>query len=806
MKNLVYILCLALMLNSCIRENLNDGTDSGRIVEMKLRISTRANSSNESIKNVRIIVVNKYGDVKFNESKSVTEETTFKAQSRTGKNDFYVICNETATMTSALNGITKSNDLETLKIQYNSKNDGSSLVMYGEMKNVEVESTAGADDDPDGYTVSYTDDEGNQQTGTELPIAVKRLPVKLSLSFIKSTPDFTVSDISIKVVNLPKYSYLKEGKEYDNEMGAITVSKSKPGELMNDNKAEFVSESLEFKYENNDVIVFDDIYLPEYIIPSAHLEDKNYRTTIIVSGKCTTTDGQAIIGNWQIDLMRATNKLPRNNWYKIAATISGMGAIGLYANIEEVTQHDISVNWKPLDGLVIVSDLESDYDKNINIWNDYNVYFGVLKAYNATTIAYTDILFKYGSVIATRGSNPQIDNKTYTSEFNPTDDIIWKPRNYSPPIFSWVDLPYLEDGRDVPNNTGNISNGLGDPCKLVSLSAEQIERGVVDNELWHMATTEEYEQLIYANDNVTGDSRGYNTFHRLLIPNTHARNESGVLRDDTEGKGEYWSSKGGNAFEFMSDENTASVVSYTSTSLGKGYTVRCVRNTIPQSSMTVGDLAMYYTGGVGSLHIKSNLSYWTASLITKENAGGGEIGSDDNTLQFIGNTFGSKDGNITVNIDYTPKTRKYYIRVTGIGFDGKIHKEIATVTQYAANLSISATFNPALPKFIAGNGWETTVTCNILPNDPERVPIPSDKPRYLWVEVVQGTEYGDIIFDSRKNTENELGIPINPKTYEYNVDIKIPANNNIDARVVYILVKSTDFGWKTFGSIIQGNR
>lgn len=801
MKNIVYILFLALTFHSCVKENLPDDAGSEQEIEMKL-LSTKANGSNETINNARIIVINKYGDVKFNESKIVVAgENEFTAISRVGENDFYVICNETPEMSEALNSLAKIKDLEDFKIGYHSEMNSSSLVMYGEMKKVKIESTG--DEDPTAYIIKYTDADGTEHTGTKLPIAVKRLAVKVSLSFIKETPDFTVSDIRVKVIRLPKYSYLQEGKAYDGEMGTMNIVKSTTGELMNDNSAIFDTQSSDFKFDHEgDVVVVDDIYLPENIVASSHQGDSDYQTAILVSGKCTTTSGQVIIGNWQIDLM-LNNDLPRNNWYKIAATISGMGAIGLYTIIKEVTQHDLSVNWKPQDGLVIVSDLETDYDQNVNIWNNYNVYFGVLKTYNATKQTYTDVLFKYGSVVATRGSDPKVDDGvTYTPVFDAEQDIMWQPRNLSNKITSWADIPYLSSGGNVPDNAGYMENGLGDPCKLVTLSAEQIERGIIDNGLWHMATDEEYEHLIKANDNKQGDTRGFNTFHQLLIPNTRLRDESGVLSDNADGKGEYWSSKGGKAFEFLSNTNAAIIVPYVNTALGKGYSVRCVRNKIPKSTLSVGSTTIDYTGGVEYINIASNLNYWIASLITADNAEEGEKASDDDSLEFLGDTVGSKTGKFKIKLGDTKKDRKFYIRVQGIGLDGVIHKEIATVSQRAGVIRFTNTFTPEIPQNIPRGEWSGKVTYNLYPNDPDRVPIPSDKPCYLWVQVMK--DNNELIFDSRNGTPGNRGVLVDPKIYQYDIDFKIPENTSIDARNIYIYMQSTSFGFKSINSIIQG--
>ena len=84
-----------------------------------------------------------------------------------------------------------------------------------------------------------------------------------------------------------------------------------------------------------------------------------------------------------------------------------LGALGIYAEIVAMEEHDITINWKPIDGLVIVSDKSDDFDfdndtsKNVNVWDDYNVYSGILKTYHSET-GYKDVVFKYGSLIAVK--------------------------------------------------------------------------------------------------------------------------------------------------------------------------------------------------------------------------------------------------------------------------------------------------------------------------------------------------------------------------------------------------------------------
>lgn len=807
MKNIVYILLLGSLLISCAKEHLSADADSGQMVELKLNISTKANVVDDEISNVRIIVVNNHGDVKSNVSAPVVEGSDeYFATSRVGTNDFYVICNETAAMTSALNAITKSSDIEAIKIMYNSEISSYPLVMFGQMKGVEVRSTG--DEDPAAYTVTYTDSEGVVHTATKLPIAVKRLAVKLSLSFIKNTPDFTVSDISVKVVKMPKYSYLTENREYDGDMGALTIIKNSQGELLEDNSVVFDSQTKTFKYDNDNVVTIDDIYIPEYFITAAHKGDVDYQTAIIVSGKCTITGGQTIIGNWRIGLMDATNELPRNSWYKIAATISGMGAIGLYAEIKEVTQYDIPVNWKPIEGLTIVGNRTSDYNsdgtnKNTNIWNDYTAYSGVLKVYHSA-IGYTDILFKYGSVIATRSHASQDG-----SSFDPTQDIAWRPGSFTSLITSWTDIPYSNSG-DILSGQSDVAKGLGDPCKLVALSADQIAEGAVDNKIWHMATPEEYNRLIGARDDVTGNTNGYSAFHSLIIPNTRMRNESGVLAQN-EGKGAYWSSQAGQAFESVSSANTASIVSYSELNLSRGYTVRCVRNTIPESYMRVvnNSSSIDYKGGAATFSIESNLPYWKATLITPENIQEGETlgtGTDYDDLTFVGKDYGRNNDKFIVQLPFYKTGRTFKIRIEGTGYDGRKFKEIVTLTQYNFSWSLSCTsFSPALPDRLPGAGFNFMATIEITPNDP-RIPIPTDKPYYMRITATRQTvgEENEI-FDSADGTDGGLGLLIENGKYKYEIPVKIPASDNIDATTVNLTLYSTLASYSKIISITQNN-
>ena len=77
----------------------------------------------------------------------------------------------------------------------------------------------------------------------------------------------------------------------------------------------------------------------------------------------------------------ANFRLLRNTNYNVYATIKQIGSKGIYVVIEPVKLYNITVNWKPVEGLVIVSDREADFNKNVNVWSDYTAYSGILKVY-----------------------------------------------------------------------------------------------------------------------------------------------------------------------------------------------------------------------------------------------------------------------------------------------------------------------------------------------------------------------------------------------------------------------------------------
>lgn len=467
--------------------------------------------------------------------------------------------------------------------------------------------------------------------------------------------------------------------------------------------------------------------------------------------------------------------LTRNNHYRIYATITGMGAMGLYAEIVAMEEHDITINWKPIDGLVIVSDKASDYDaiadtsRNVNIWNDFSVYSGILKAYHSET-GYKDVLFKYGSLIAVSSPDAGTSFAPPTSA-DALNDVLWHPGSYNPlSIGSWSDIPYQTSDEILADNPAEqVKAGLGDPCKLAGLSETQIKSGIVDNKQWHMATAAENRILITEADKVN-NSYGYPSFHWLLSPHNRYRDTSGMSQGNRS-NGWYWDNDA-TVFKFYGD-TTQNTEIQEGTDRQNAYMVRCVRNEIPESQMKVGTIVSpgyqgTETSGKASFSIISNIPYWTATLVTS----GTDMGTADiNDFSFASvvtpmhETHGSNTQSIPIYVKRKESTssRSFRVKVEGTGLDGQTKSTLLTVSQ--SGYELRATTGLSSLGDILQNGGTYNTTINLTPTD---VAMPVGN---LYLQVVYA--------GTTKCTSNKVETSTN--TYSYPVSITIPGNDSPSA-------------------------
>lgn len=779
---------MLLSLTACNRESRDDAQRpvyAGERLPMSIRLAgVNAVNEDERITSVRVIVFTNQGELVSNDVTAVdaASSVTVTTLVARGSNNFYVFCNENSELADKLSGLTQESLIEELTFQASGVTPP--LPMYGKVMNGLVTAKR------DGTDVKVSVE--GVVTST-LSVQVNRLLAKLNFTAIKNitdaNADFTVEELRIKVYRMPKNTVMKEGQAYTSKVWAENVSLTGTGTLSTNGKYT-ISDKTYTVPAGVDKITFPDIYIPEHIlsVPS----DAEESTYLLIDASCRMKKGnpQLMHSIYMINIGEnppSNHNIKRNNHYDIYATIVGLGAMGIYAEIVSMDMHDIPINWKPVEGLVIVSDKISDYDftndvsKNVNVWNDYSVYSGILKVYHSDT-GYKDVLFKYGSLIAVKNDLTASAPSPFAPPANATNlnDILWYPSSFGNPygkITSWNQVPYVASG-DVPVDNGRVAEALGDPCKLAGLSEEQIrDEGITDNKQWRMATAADYDILMRAADNES-NAYGYKAFHQLLLPNVKSRDASGVLAADKNGAGDYWTANAAKAFGFTSATPAAAVMNVQNTS--QGYTVRCIRTSIPVSDMAVSaNPTISYQGNITTgavFSIVSNIPYWTATLI--EDPADPNIGTATEFADFsfapgatnVKTASGKYSQSIPVYVKRKESTenRTFHLRVTGMGFDGKTESVIVIVTQNGYHFS--AQIKSTMPEIsrttvLPQAGEKVTITIDVTPKD---------------ISVPAGT------FRINANYNNKIiatstTMPSEPDKYIYEgFEITIPPNDTPD--------------------------
>lgn len=799
---------------SIAEEPVSPDVYSGERLQMNISLPEMAAASadGETIGTLRAIVFNDKGQIVYNKVKAAAFNGgvySAQAEAAPGYNRFYIVCNETKELTTKLDAVAHEQEIE--KITFSAAAINPPLPMYGKVARAWVSSNS------DGSGTKITID---NVTTDYLPVEVNRMVAKLSFTAIKNVTledDFTVTGLRIKVGRMPASTTIGGNLVYTADVWAKDLELVATGTL--DNNGAYAVHGDVYTVPNGvDKIIFPDIYVPEHLLETP--ADASRATYLKVDAACRLKDGstQTLNSIYLLNIGQAppqNHNLTRNNEYRIYATITGLGAMGLYAEIVALEYNDVTVNWKPIEGLVIVSDGTDSYDfttgssHNVNVWNDYNVYSGILKVYHSQT-GYKDLLFKYGSLIAVQNDRaagaaqpflPPADGATL-------NDILWYPSSYGNPVAkigAWSDIPYLNAG-DIPVDNSRVADGIGDPCKLVGLSETQIrDQGIVDNQQWHMATPQEYAILKAAADGETSagyNDYGYRAFHSIILPNEKYRDASGELSAGSNGGGRYWTTTGVSAFGFTNADPTAAAVAAATPEYG--YTVRCVRNVIPESFMQVDKSPQIsYQGNITTgapFHVVTNVPYGTATLITA----GADAGTatDFNDFSFEpGDTHvhtysGPLGEDIRVYIKRKEITtsRTFKIKVEGMGYDGKTVSQLITASQ--SPYTLRGTINLVTEERVPQAGKTYTLTIDLTPKD---ISVPTGT---LRVEA----EYLNTVIatTSKVNTV--------PDVYSYpNMEITIPGNVTPDvigiAFYIYFVPDGATYSRKIGESyILQDNK
>lgn len=778
---------VAVLLVSCAKEPAETlpGPYTGERLQMKVRLGDVSAAANDAtVTTVRAIVFNDKGNLVYNGVQdAVLSGDIYSAsiQAAPGINDFYIVCNETQELGTKLAAVTREADVEA--VTFSAAGVHPPLPMFGKVTRAFVSANS------DGSDARITVD---NVTSDHLSVEVARMVARLSFTAIKNIPagqtDFAVTALRVRVCRMPATTSIGENKVYTSDAWADDMTVAGEGALDNNGTYTKTTTGSGTRYtvpDEVDKIVVPDIYIPEHLLEVP--ADASKATYLKIDAQCRLKDGtvQTVSSIYLLNLGEAppqNHNLRRNNHYDIYATITGLGAMGLYAEIVAMEQHDITVNWKPIEGMVIVSDKATDYDftgntpRNVNVWNDYTVYSGILKTYHAET-GYKDVLFKYGSVIAVANDREGSDGQAFTapSDASTLNDILWYPAPYGNPygkITDWSGIPCLTAG-DIPTDNSRVAEGLGDPCKLVGLSETQIrDEGIVDNRQWHMATPEEFAILMAAADNETSagyNDYGYRSFHTLLQPYAPYRDESGQLAAVGGSAGWYWTTTGLSAFGFSG--STAAAVSAQNPQ--RGYTVRCVRNDIPESYMMIERSPTFsYQGNTTTglpIRVAANVPFGRGTLITSGPNVGTATEFDDFSFEpgdtHVHTVTGaySQDVPVYVKRKESRTQRTFKVLVEGMGFDGRTVSQIVTVTQNGYNFwgGIADISDEKIPR--AGKTYYLTVT--LTPTD---------------IAVPDGT-----LMVEAKYLDNSVGqtaeIATSPDKYVYeNIEITIAPNNTPD--------------------------
>lgn len=811
-KNIIYATWIVLLLSmlSCTNEDLvKGGTYAGEKMAMRVNLGTKSTDpkGDDVIDKVRFIIFTEKNELVCNEvQESELIGNTYSATTKVarGRNDFYVICNETPELAEKLAAIASPEQIE--QVEFEAAGVTPPVPMYYKITNTEV--TA------DGFGKNVQIKTPDNVISGSLTINLTRMVARLSFTAIKNVTgdtDFIVEELIYRVCRMPKYSTIGPNTFCTTQDWAKEITVEGTGKLTQNQTYTISGDSYTLP-EGAESITFDDIYIPEHVHENE--SDETRASYLYITAKCRLSDGTGKVVNsiYLLNLGEIPGydyNIHRNNHYKIYATITGLGAMGLYADIKAFKQNDVTVNWAPIDGLVIVSERETDFDpvsgqsSNVNIWTDYNAYSGTLKTFHSDK-GFTDILFKYGSVIGVKNDISSTTSLPFTAtgtDMTDLGDIQWYPSGWNPLIVkSWQDVPYAATG-DIPVDQSLVMDGLGDPCKLAGLSPRQIqEEGLRDNMQWHMATKAEYDLLLRADiaDNEP-NSYGYKAFRELLLPNVKYRDENGQLSASDNGEGKYWTTTDGSYFNFISN-NVPSGAIKSSGNREHGYTVRCVRNKIPPSKMELNYPYpnFNYAGGSASMNIYSNLPYWKATLtgadkeeykdefsFAKDDFSVKSIyGSYDNILTMYAKRFESKD------------KRRFEINITGVGFDGVTHSYDIPITQRGYTLYATLSTTPILDKDhrVPKDGGTYSVHAKITPDDiafaaGQKIAVVCKKSTATNIEISRSDE-----LESLQNV------------FSYDFNITVPPNTTPDVIGLYFQLEIEGSSLLEYYNILQDNK
>lgn len=662
-----------LILNSCRQEAVSDENSSGirnnEIPYFSVKLNTGNSSAEEDqISKIRTVVVNAADQIVTNAvsmpDAPVNDDFRLTAKANFGECIVYIICNETKELEKKLERISYGSEIES--IQYSANNLTTPLTMYAKVSNIRI------DYDKETQTSQVYQD--NKPTDL-INVTVVRTMAKLSFIAIKKVnggEKFSVESLSFQVCQTPRYSQLPTGRVYDPTEGwADRVTVKGEGSLSSDKEGSYIEKGDGYEVNPGDEsIITPSVYIPEHLLNKE--EDEVNCTYLLVEAKCKREGSSTIINaKFRINIGKnppISHQLSRNTHYRIYTTIESMGATGIYAEIVPLKEYNTPIVWKSPEGYTIIGECETE--QNNDIWNNFSQYSGILKIKKSDG-QYSDALFRYGSIVALEPTN---NSSSFTS-----NNVIWK-QFVSSSITNWNDLAYLSKDENVSeaHTLENIKKGKGDPCKLIGLTPNDFNNGIIDNETWRMPTNNEMKWLLNAKGN-SSDGKGFYSYHYLLTPNTGFRTENGIMEPATT-KGYYWSATQANALLFNSADNTGSVVA---SDPQKAFAIRCIRSSIPPSRLAVNEATIDYNGKADIPLELTDLfltPYWKMEA---------EPPSEKITFTKKEGTYQEQALVTIAKSDFPYEPHFYKIKVTGYGLNGATNVAYTQIRQVALSHAVS---------------------------------------------------------------------------------------------------------------------
>ena len=807
----ILALAAAALLSGCAKESavMNLPEAEKVTVQIKTKALTGSVVEGVTIEKVRFMLfqnetlLNNY--TTSNGTLNIDDSGLFNLAVSPGVYYFAAIINETPELTEKLNAVTKRTDIDGAGFDWQNSTLTSSnmpLANLGEIK-IQPGTTSGQgvvqlrpvyNSESSRYKGGFT--AASATASIDMPRVMSQVSVFLRQDDAV-TEEIKISNVQVS--NIPRNSYLVDRLDADNTKQDLF------------NGSEMTISASEGDKEYNGKLY--------HTFPTAIIAEKSFYENGTDDGtKATDPDNAAYLfinatyggvpTTYKILLREgdANFRLLRNTNYNVYATIKQIGSKGIYVVIEPFKLYNITVNWKPVEGLVIVSDREADFNKNVNVWSDYTAYSGILKVYKGD--AYHDALFKYGSLIATGNDATVTEEKNFVAPTGATttNDVVWYPGNFNVTgIGSWDDVPYITDASNIPsgNTPELVAQGKGDPCRLAALSPHQIGvEGKVDNQQWHMANPTEYAILMKAaNGAESENNNGYCSFHELLIPNVKYRNESGVLVSSHNYKGNYWSTESNKAFSFDSQNPTAAVLG--AAAPGQGYTVRCVRNNIPAARITINPpTSVNYKGAAINglpFYVDSNVPYWKMELIKSGDHVGTSMNFDDfsftplatGVMHEIEGSYTQTPKAYIARRESRTEDRTFGVKFTSMHFTGEETTYYFTITQNRYSIRGIPSINGlGTDNRIKGEGGKYTIHIELTPDD---VAMPTGaqlKVRYTYLSAPRGEE-------------STVATITDGNQHGYDVELNILANDTPDviglSFVVYMKEKD-ESGYRDISS------